>query len=191
MATGAARARGLTAEDLFFLPNEEDLRRELDEGELIEMAPVSFAQGSSASALDRFLGDWAEAHSEAGEVGVEIGFVLRRSPDVVRGPDVAFVRAERLKGRDLHRFFEGAPDLAVEILSPSQTAAQMLRKVRQYLKYGTHTVWVVVPAARQVQVYRQNGKDQVLSAARRHKLTAPDLLPGFSLPLTTLFRRPR
>src|SRR5207253_10330580 len=95
----------------------------------------------------------------------ESGFVLRRGPDTVRGPDVAFIRAERIPSRAKDGFLEGAPDLVVEIVSPSNTAAEMTRKVKDYFSAGARLVWLVYPRRNLVIVHTVVGSAMPLSVA--------------------------
>jgi Uma2 family endonuclease len=117
-----------------------------------------------------------------GLVFTETGFRLSR--DTVRGPDVSFIRAERTSGLDLKKRFEFAPDLAVEIISPSQTATEIAHKVRQYLQAGS-VVWVVYPDDRTVHVFETSKSARILEAD--DLLEAPSLLPGFSFRVSELF----
>ena len=105
--------------------------------------------------------------------------------DTVRSPDVAFVRQDRVATVHRRGFGKGAPDLAVEILSPSDSIRQLIRKVRQYVAAGCHTVWVFHPERREVDVYEKSGADRTLRAEDR--LEAPELLPGFSILVGDLF----
>lgn len=130
------------------------------------------------------------AHVEAGALGEvfgETGFVLARNPDTVRGPDLSFVSRERLSNLDDARFFMGAPDLAVEILSPSNRRGEMHAKVADYLAAGARLVWVVDPKKRSVTVYR------TLLAPRRLELNdtldGEDVLPGLVIPIASIFER--
>jgi Uma2 family endonuclease len=116
----------------------------------------------------------------------DTGFVLSRNPDIVRSPDVAFLRNERLKSIPEEGFFEGAPDLAVEIVSPSESATTLARKIRQYLQAGTHTVWVVYRKTREVHVYEAAGKTSFLTEA--DTLESPELLPSFCVKVAEFFR---
>jgi Uma2 family endonuclease len=111
---------------------------------------------------------------------------FRLADHTVRSPDVGFVRRERLA--EVHRagFLHGAPDLAVEVPSPYDTARQLIRKVRQYLASGCHTVWVVDMERKEVDVCEASGApDRTLRAG--DILDAPELLPGFSVPVAELF----
>lgn len=127
------------------------------------------------------LRNFAKAHRLGRVYTGETAFV--RGLDTVRVPDVAFVRMERAALR--RGFFPGPPDLAVEVYSPSESVPQLMCKVRQYLEAGAHTVWVVYPEQKQVHVMSRSGEDRILSAGE--VLDAPDLLPGFSVAVESLF----
>jgi Uma2 family endonuclease len=170
----------LTVEQFEQLP-DDGTRHELDEGELIVM-PSPFGQhgqiqGEMCSILRNFI-----RPRSLGLIFVETGF--RLSHDTVRGPDVSFIRAERASGLDLKKRFECAPDLAIEIISPSETATEIAHKVRQYLQAGS-AVWVVYPDDRTVHVFETSKNARVLEAD--DLLEAPTLLPGFSIRVSELF----
>lgn len=172
----------LSIEEFAKLP-DEGLLYELDEGELISMAPASEEHGYLGIEIGRVLANFVKKFGLGRVYAADTGFRLSR--DTVRAPDVAFVRKDRLGPRASKNFFDGAPDLAVEIFSPSDSVPQLMRKVRQYLVAGAHTVWVVYPESRQVHVFEASGKDRLLSA--EDALEAPELLPGFQLPIAALF----
>ncbi|HYM09938.1 MAG TPA: Uma2 family endonuclease [Bryobacterales bacterium] len=159
-----------------------DLRHELDEGELITMSPAARRHGKMQVRISRLLSEFVD-RNRLGEVVTEVGFILSRDPGTVRAPDVAFIRAGRPETST--GFEEGAPDLAVEIVSPSDAAFEMVRKVNQYLRAGARAVWVVYPEEKQVHVFDSTGTARILDAAQT--LSAPELLPGFSVPLSALF----
>ena len=118
----------------------------------------------------------------------DVGFVLGLSndPERVRAPDVAFVTTARLpEGRLPRGFFRGAPNLAVEVLSPSDDPVDVQQKVRDYLDAGARLVWVLAPEARTATVYRADGSARLL---REHDhLDGEDVLPGLLIPLAELF----
>jgi Uma2 family endonuclease len=131
---------------------------------------------------------WAES-GPGGCVGVESGFILHRNPDTVRGPDVFYVRAERLPPTGIpEAFWELAPDLAVEIVSPGDSAEEVREKVRDYLAAGTRLVWVIYPRTEEVVVHtpdglaRTYGQDAVLEHF--------EVLPGFACPVAELRSAP-
>ena len=105
---------------------------------------------------------YVEQH-QLGRVMVEVGSILERSPDTVRGPDIAFIAAEHLHAGGPRRgFVPGAPDLAVEIVSPNNTFAELQSKVRDYLTHGTRLVWVVEPDSCTMVVYHPDGRELLL-----------------------------
>jgi len=161
--------------------SDDGMRHELDEGELVSMPPPlgrhGIIQTKTASILMNFV-----MPRSLGWVFVETGFRLSR--DTVRGPDVSFVRAERAAALDLDSRFECAPDLAVEVISPSETASDIAHKVRQYLRAGA-LVWVLYPNDKTVHVFEPSKNGRILEA--EDLLEAPTLLPGFSVRVSELF----
>jgi len=124
-----------------------------------------------------------------GDVFLNTGFILRRNPDMVRGPDQAFIRADRIAANPPPEegFWEMVPDLAVEIVSPRDTASEVQAKVQDYLESGVRLVWVTYPARRQIYVHRPDALIQVLDV--RGELEGGDVLPGFRLPLAELWKQ--
>ncbi len=177
----------LTAEQLAELAGDDDRYKlaELDEGELVEMAAASARHGRVGVRLAAMLYTFVHDQSLGTLYAAEAGFVLAQNPDTVVCPDLAFVRTERVPEGDTDDFFPGAPDLAVEIFSKTDTVPRLMHKVRQYFRYGTHTVWILYPAKIQIQVLESSGNDRLLSAD--DLLESPDLLPGFSIPVKEVF----
>lgn len=173
----------LTAQDLWRL-GEADVRRELVDGAVIEMSPPGALHGKVTLLLARKLLEHVERQG-GGEVLVgDVGFVLElpHDPERVRGPDIAFVSSARLPGGRLPQgFLRGGPDLAVEVLSPSDNPVELQRKVRDYLEAGTRLVWVVAPEARTATAYRADGSAQLLT--ERDSLQGEAVLAGLSVPL--------
>ena len=173
----------LTADELEQMPDDDSVQIELDEGELITMPPAAMDHGDCESRIDTWLGRYAREHNLGGVYTGDTGF--RLSPDTVRAPDIAFVRRERVEALRSKGFARGAPDLAVEIFSPSDDVRQLMRKVKQYFAAGCHTVWIVYPERREVQVLETSGTDRLLQI--RDTIEAPELLPGFSVPIAEFF----
>jgi Uma2 family endonuclease len=170
----------LTVEQFERLP-DDGMHHELDEGELIS-SPPGFGlhgkvQAATASLLLGFVDTWS-----LGLVVIRSGFLL--SAVTLRAPDVAFVKADRARNLDMERRFECAPDLAIEIISPSETAADIAHKVGQYLRAGA-VVWVVYPKDSAVHVFESSKNARILEA--EDLLEAPALLPGFSVRVSELF----
>jgi len=181
----ATEQRLLTAEEFFDLPDRGG-RAELVQGEVIEMAP----EGNESSAVGLMIGHLLMVHvlpRKAGVLsGAQGGFVLARNPDVVRAPDVAFVARARLPDGQVPRgFLELAPDLAVEVVSPSDRSADIEAKVADYLQAGTKLVWVVFPDRRRVRVQTTLAEARWLSAG--DTLTGDPVLPGFSCAVSEIF----
>ena len=183
----ATKAR-ITAQDLWRL-GEGDTRRELVNGAVIERAPVGGIHGQVTGKICRRLAAYVEQHG-GGEVLVgDVGFVLRlpNDPERVRAPDVAFVSSTRLPGGRLPEgFLQGAPDLAVEVLSPSDNPVDVQQKVRDYLEAGGRLVWVVAPQAKAVTVYRADGSARLLREPDH--LDGEGVLPGLTIPLADVFQ---
>ena len=179
----ATSHRLMTAEEYAQLPDDGQ-RLELQAGVLVS-EPQPFPRHAQIQArLTHALADFVKPRG-LGVVLTACGFLLSRNPDTVRGPDVAFVRRERFDPERAGRtFFRGAPDLAVEILSPSNRPGEVHAKVADYLAAGAPLVWVVDPRRRVVSVYRS------LLAPRRVEATGvlegEDILPGFSMPVAAL-----
>jgi Uma2 family endonuclease len=181
----ATTAEITTAEQLLHAPDLGPC--ELVRGELIMMSPAGYAHGSIAGRITRALGDFVEPRGLGDVLGAEPGFVLARDPDTVRAPDVAFVRSERVPREKPRGFFEGAPDIAVEVLSPDDRAGEVNAKVHEWLQAGSRIVWVVDPETETVSVWRSRTDIVVLGTS--DTLSGGDVLPGFSLPVAQVFAR--
>ena len=173
----------LTAAELEQMPDDDSVRTELDEGELITMLPGGEDHAGMAAEIVTILNQFVKSQGLGKVYGSSGGFRLR--DDTVRAPDISFVRKERVDSIKSRGFAKGAPDLAVEILSPSDTFRQMMRKVKQYFAAGTHTVWIVYPDRREVQILEATGMDRLLE--NDDPIEAPELLPGFSVPISECF----
>ena len=175
----------MSAEELLALP-EDNLRYELMKGELITISPAGFRHGEIASKLDRVLGIFVEDNNLGTVVIAEAGFRLETDPDTVRVPDVAFVAQERLSEGDRpDGFWSGPPDLAVEVVSPNDSADEVQTKVTEYLAADTRLVWVLHPKTCTVTVYQS--LDEVRVLTEDGTLEGGELLPGFSVAVRDLF----
>lgn len=175
--------QALSATDLARLPATVG-RRALVRGELVEMAPPGAEHGEIAVRLASRLAALVEREG-LGVVRVESGYVLARDPDTVRGPDVSFVRHERLPSVAARRgFHEGPPDLAVEIVSPGDRPAQVAAAVRDYLAAGTPLVWVVDPRMRLITVHQGAQRTRLRDGDR---LDGTDVLPGLEIDVREIF----
>jgi len=173
----------ITADDLEQMPDDDSALTELDEGELVTMSLPGEEHGYFETEIGSLLRNHVKQHG-LGRVYVgDTGF--RLSDATVRGPDVAFVRADRVEALRSKGFARGAPDLAVEIFSPSDSVPQLMRKVRQYFAAGCHTVWIFYPGHREIHVLEASGADRLLKIG--DTLEAAELLPDFSVPVAEFF----
>ena len=171
----------MTADELAAMP-DDGLRHELVRGELRTMVPPGFEHGKVAGRLHTRLGMHVLEH-RLGEVLSESGYRLASDPDTVRAPDVAFVSAERdLTGAP---FPAAAPDLAVEVISPGDTYAEVEEKTDEWLAAGARMVLVVNPRRRTVEVHRPGCPMRTL--AEHDALEGEDVVPGWRLPVADLF----
>jgi len=157
---------------------------ELLQGELIEVSPTSRRHGRSAGNILVPLSTYVKKE-KAGEAFVEVGFILQRNPDVLLGPDVSFVRADCLTEQDEDGFLPLAPDLAVEVISPSERRGTIARKVRAYLDAGVPLLWLVYPLRGNVVVHEAGQPPRTLS--EDDTLDGGAVLPGFTLPVREIF----
>ena len=122
-----------------------------------------------------------------GVVLVEAGYLLSREPDTIRGPDLSFVPAPRVPpaGYNDPGFWELAPDLAVEVLSPGNRASEVQEKVLEYLDAGSRLVWVVDPRLKTLTVHTPGGDARILMGDA--EVTGGEVLPAFAVPLQEIF----
>lgn len=181
--------RMMTADELFMMPHG-NFRYELMKGELIKMSPTGGKHGILTIRLGAALVQHVEANNLGEAFGAETGFILATNPDTVRAPDAAFVSRERIPPGDFpEKFWPGAPDLAVEVLSPSDTLYEVEEKIEQYLEAGVKLVWIVNPKRRTVTIYQPNIEPQTLSEV--DTLDGREVVPGFQYSLARLFASSR
>jgi Uma2 family endonuclease len=174
----------VTAEELFLMP-EDGCRYELRAGELITMSPPGAQHGQFQTGLLAPLAVHVR-RERLGLVVAEVGFTLSRAPDTVRAPDIAFIRRGRIPADGVPvAYWEGAPDLAVEVVSPSESPAEIRERIEEYLRAGASLVWILYPRPRTVEVWRADGSRTDLAADAT--LDGEDVVPGFSLPVGEIF----
>lgn len=178
----------MSLEEFQRLPEEDAYRLELDRGTLVREPRPAPLHGRVMASLGWHLESYARS-SGTGAVFADAGFVLSETPPTVRGPDLAFVLQDRIPegGYAEAGFWHFAPDLAVEIVSPSNTAASIQRKVLEYLDAGASLVWVVEPGTRTVMAYRSDGAVHVHDAD--DTIDGGDALPGLAIPVGDIFPR--
>jgi Uma2 family endonuclease len=175
----------MTADELFELPRR-DFQCELIEGELRRMQFFGGEHGAVVAILVARVGAHVEANGLGLCVGTGTGFIISRDPDTVRAPDLAFVRRERVPAEGVpKKFWPGAPDLAVEVLSPGDTYSEVEEKVEGWLAAGARAVWVLNPKRRNVTVYRT--MTDVTRLSESDELDGGEVVPGFRCKVSELF----
>ena len=178
----------LTADQFYDFCCQNDGRYELVQGEVVILSPVNDEHSGIAINIGTAFNNYSRRYG-FGQAGVEAGYMLLTGPDTVRGPDVSFRLVPRSERRQSVGFLPGAPDIAVEVISPSNTAATVARKVAEYLDAGAQRVWIAYPAtrtaSRRVVIHHPDGATTTYTG--NDVITDEELLPGFSLPLTEIF----
>ncbi|HEX6819296.1 MAG TPA: Uma2 family endonuclease [Ktedonobacterales bacterium] len=181
----------MTADDLLKLP-DDGWRYELVYGVLVRMAPTHFEHASLVHRLDRTLGNYVDPRGLGQVLAGDPGFVLSQAgkPDLVLAPDIAFVAAARIPSTGASGstgFPRLAPDLAIEVASPSQYKPEMNDKAKAYLDTGVRLVWVVWNDTQTVDVWRLGSDAPAATLAMGGALDGLDVIPGFSYALAELF----
>jgi Uma2 family endonuclease len=176
-----------TEQDVLAIHAREKRLCELIDGILVEKV-MGYRESLLACFLIRVLGNWVSAR-RLGLVAGE-GGMMRLTRGLVRIPDVSFVSWKRLPGGRVPEepIPDLAPDLAVEVLGVSNTAAEMATKLRNYFAAGVRLVWYVEPRTRTVDVY--TALDRSIRLTEDQTLDGGAVLPGFALPLRELFAEP-
>jgi Uma2 family endonuclease len=185
----AVVTRLLTMEEFMDLPEDASARKmELCDGRVIYMSQPGDDHGRLAGNVYDFVKPFVQTHS-LGVVRFDTGFVLRRDPDRVVAPDVAYIAHERLDpARDLSKAIPAAPTLAVEVVSPNDTDHDVGAKVLEYLDAGTSRVWVVRRDSRTVTVYRDDRTARIFAEpAVLDSDAAGFTVEGFNLPVAAVF----
>jgi Uma2 family endonuclease len=182
------QAKLITAEELAQLP-DDGWRYELVRGELRRMAPAGDEHGAVAMRLGWRLAQYVETNELGVVYAAETGFRLGSSPDTVRAADVSFVRQEQIAAVGIGPGFRiGAPDLAVEVVSPGDRPGEVTEKVQDWLDAGTRLVIIIEPRKQMVTVYRSLTESTELTI--NNELTGGDVVPGWAMPVSALFAPP-
>jgi Uma2 family endonuclease len=176
----------MSAEEFLRFRGEPGKRYELVDGELVEMSPPGGVHGEISLEIGALVRNFVRPLGLGVVYAAETGFLLRRNPDQVRAPDVAFVTRSRLpEGRSPEGWIPPAPDFAVEVVSPNDTAAEAQERVDDWLNAGTQVVWLVYPSKRNVMIFC--GLDRVERRSGDDELDAEPVLPGFRCKLSERF----
>ena len=178
-----ATATLMTVEELAALPADGQMH-ELVEGKLLSMPPPHFLHSDIVALIQESLFLFLR-RTGLGRAFAKAGFVLAEDPPTVRQPDLSVLTTARLASKPSEGYYHRAPDVAIEVLSPSDSADDLHLKIRQYLSAGCKAVIVVSPRAREVWIYRGQRPPECLHAGQSVELA--DVLPGWSLPLADIF----
>jgi Uma2 family endonuclease len=172
----------LTAEEFDNYPFEEDKRYELDEGELIEMTRPAYKHNQVMQKLLVELVLYFREHPIGQALISENLYAL--SPSTRRSPDVAIILGDRQAELENAKVIPIIPEIADEVLSPSETPRMIHRKMRQYFEAGVKEVWLIDPESKEVEIWI--GLQLTHELTGDAAITSP-LLPGFALTLAELF----
>jgi Uma2 family endonuclease len=158
---------------------------EVIEGEARAVLPANIRHGDIASQIGMILRQYVSPR-KLGRVIIEGGYILARNPDTMLAPDVSFLRQSRIPAGGLpEKFFDGFPDLAVEIISPTNPRAELKRKMKTYLDHGTELAWLVDPNMMTVDIYRP--KRAARRVKRSDQITGDQTIAGFSVVVSEFF----
>jgi Uma2 family endonuclease len=175
----------MTAEEMLKLPRGE-FRYELIKGDLRQMSPAGHDHGRIGMELAMPLGHYVKRQKLGKVYLAETGFKLQSNPDTVRAPGIAFIRQERVEqAGSTTGYWIGAPDLAVEVISPGDAVGEVEEKVTEWLKAGTRMVWVISPKLKTVTVYRS--LTNIVTLTEKDMLDGGEVVPGFQIPVVEIF----
>jgi Uma2 family endonuclease len=185
-AKAAPTSGPMTADELLRL-RPDGRRYELVEGELKVMTPASPRHGRIANTVAFLLTQHVRQHDLGIVYAAETGFQLQKNPDTVRAADAAFVAKSRIPPEgEPEGYWAIAPDLVVEVVSPSDSASEVQSKVADWLEAGCRLVWVAYPDTQTVTEYRSLTEVRVLTAEQ--PLEGDDVLPGFACGVSEIFK---
>jgi Uma2 family endonuclease len=149
------------------------------------VAPTKAEHGELAGEIGRLIGNFVHAHKLGKVYGAETGFLMEQDPPQVRAADIAFLSRERAQAVRRKQWLPFPPDLAVEIVSEYERAADLRRKARSYLANGTRLLWLIYPDEREIEVHRPGQPLQTLGV--EDTLEGGDVLPGFRATVREIF----
>ncbi|MXY47009.1 MAG: Uma2 family endonuclease [Chloroflexi bacterium] len=175
----------VTADELMEMP-DDGFRYELVRGDLIQMAPAGHMSSFHEMQVGAMLHNFVKSNELGRVYSSSGGFRLESNPDTVLAPDASFVRQERVEAAgDTDGYFPGAPDLVIEVISPSDRYTEVEAKVAEWLNAGARMVVVVNPRNRTVRVHHSPTEAVLLTEA--DTLDGGDVVPGWRLPVADIF----
>lgn len=175
----------MTADELLVMPHN-GYRYELVQGKLRQMEFADRQHGRIAAQIGSYLGAFVATNGLGETYAAGTGFIIDTVPDTVRASDVSFVSRERAEATAEERgFFPGAPDLAVEVISPNDRYSEIKEKMSDWLRAGTQMVVVIDPHQRTATVYR--APDDICMLTEGDVLDGGTVVPGWRMPLADVF----
>lgn len=184
MTTFPLQTKIYTVEDLENLSNEDGAKYELYDGELTLMPPSQRNATELGVEIASLLRNFTRGKGFGYIAGADGGYILSREPDTFVSPDGSFISKERAGERKSTGYYPVAPDLAVEVISPSDRAADIRRKIDLYLQHGTRLIWVVYPQTRTIEVHTSIGSRNLTV---EDALEGGEVLPGFNASIRDIF----
>jgi Uma2 family endonuclease len=175
--------RRITGEELYRMGDIGPA--ELVKGRIVRQMPTGHPHGFIESLLVFFLLSFIREHKIGRVLTGEVGIYTQREPDTIRAADIVFISNERYQQASPTGYLDVAPELVVEIMSPSNTWSEAHEKLADYFAIGVQVVWMVDPQLEQIHVYR--APDQVTLLHKADTLRDEELLPGFEIKLTEIF----
>lgn len=178
----------MTSDELAHLP-DDPFHYELLNGRLLRMPPPQEEHGDLGGKILVALGIFCKHHHINGKLRTEVGYLLSipDAPATVFAPDVSYLAPNRPTAVKQGAYRREAPDIAVEIVSPSQFRPEMTDKARIYMAAGVKLVWMVWPATQTIDIWRNNSQEPVATVGISDNLDGQDVLPGFSVPVAEIF----
>ena len=173
----------MTGEELYRRPDLEPC--ELVNGRVVPTMPTGRGHGSSEAKITTRLTTHAEATGRGEVMTGEVGIYIRRDPDTVRAADILFISHERLARCAPSGYLDVAPELVVEVFSPTDRWSKVMEELEDYFSAGVDRVWVLIPMHRRILAY--HSPTDFVQLDHGQILTDEELLPGFSVPVAELF----
>ena len=175
----------LSIDDFLSLPEPEDCRYELDEGELVVVAFPEFKHNRTVWKICSIVNEFIKRNRLGQVFPMATPYVLNKEGNTIRKPDISFIATERLGSISVEECIYGAPDLAIEVKCPTRPAPDLKKRLEQYLAAGVKSVWVVCPKTCRADIFEPGGTKRRIELGGI--VDAPSVLPGFSVQVDAFF----